>query len=102
MKNAIAVGIIALFAGFSATSSADAESDSLKVAKEVKMYIAKEAKKSNMDLAKEYEKMHKVCGKARTWTKGCTFKEVKRGKEKFQFTKKSNGKIYYIPGYQRK
>lgn len=96
---------IALASGLSLTAfgahqaQGTPKSDSIKVARAVKLYIAAEHKKRGTDAKTDFAKMHKVCGKAQGWTKGCRFWKSSGGKDKFMFQKGVNGKIYGVPSY---
>jgi len=70
--------------------------ESLKVAKAVKLYIFKEHKRRKSDPKPDLEKIHKICGKARLWTKGCRFWKSS-GKDKYMFQVRPRGKIYGVP-----
>lgn len=91
----LAIALVA--GGYVATASANQDRASMKVAQEVKLYIHKEHKKRRSDPREDFEKLHKICGKSRTWTKGCKFWKPKSGKDKFMFQKRDGGKIYGIP-----
>jgi hypothetical protein len=80
---------------------ASPESDSLKVAKEVKLYIAKDHKKRSSDPKADFEKLHDICGKTNTWNKGCFFWKAKGGKDVYMFRVRPKGKTYGIPSMFR-
>lgn len=81
----------------SRTESAATDDNSLSVAAAVKLYIAKDHKKRGSDPKVDFEKLHKICGKQNTWTKGCRFWKTTGGNDKFQFQVRPKGKIYGIP-----
>lgn len=79
------------------TASATPDPAELAVAREIKLYIAKEhrARKSNPEV--DFAKLHRLCGKAQQWTKGCRLWKATGGKEKFGVQVRPRGKIYWIP-----
>ncbi|ACY18706.1 hypothetical protein [Haliangium ochraceum] len=95
--SAIAIALAMVFAVIALAGTARAESDdSEKIAKEVKLYIAKEHKKRRTDASEDFEKIHKLCTK--NWAKGCRFSKAS-GKDKYQFQVRPRGKTYGIPTY---
>ena len=103
MKILITLTALLLFA-FSTPQGAQAspgdDDDSIKYAKAVKLYIAAEHKKRKTKPDDDFEKIHKVCGKAQGWTKGCRFWK-QSGKDEYGFQVRPKGKIYGIPSFLR-
>ncbi len=100
MKSIILSMTIA-FAGVcvSPAVSAETDRDSLKHARAVKLYIAKEHRKRKSDPSDDFDKLHKLCGRSKGWTKGCRFWKAKGGKDEYMFQVRSTKKIYGIPTY---
>jgi hypothetical protein len=84
-----------------AVAAAAPDPAELAVARDVKLYIAKEhqARRSNPQL--DFAKLHRLCGTSQQWTKGCRFWKATSGKDKFMFQVRPKGKIYGIPSMFR-
>jgi hypothetical protein len=80
-----------------AVAAAAPDPTELAVARDVKLYIAKEHKARRSNPEVDFAKLHRLCGTSQQWTKGCKFWKATGGKDKFRFQVRPKGKIYGIP-----
>lgn len=69
--------------------------ESVEIAREVKLYIAKEHKRRGTDPKVDFEKLHAVC--TRSWAARCRFWRNRTGRDRYSFQVRPRGKIYGIP-----
>ncbi len=98
-RNSLAIAMTFVSVTLTSNASAETDRDSLKHARAVKMLIAKEHRKRKTDPSDDFAKLHKLCGRSQTWTKGCRFWKAKGGKDDYMFQVRKTKKIYGIPTY---